>query len=355
MRKADRFVLLTAHRSPLIAGPGDFAGTLAAVAPEARTWFALTMHPRRAVMLAAALAGAVLVPTLASPPGVVAAAGPPSPPARDAAGGTRPPGSAPAPPPAVSSAAAPQQILWLRSGAVLRGSVVEYVPGHHATLELATGEVRSVPWDELASVSWATQAAHASARAPDNAAAPDAPAASASRPPQPAGAPARPRVRVTVQADSTDLWLETRERASTLAWRRVCSAPCDLDLNVEDKLLRVRGEHVPASSPFRIEGERGSARLHVRAGSGPSRTLGQVALVGGIVLGLGSASLYGAGRLEDDERMVVGGIVGLAAAGVAVVAALPLLARGSTTVRNASGERIGRAAPPPAPSVWPAF
>jgi hypothetical protein len=28
MRKATHFVLPTAHRSPLIAGPGDFAGTL---------------------------------------------------------------------------------------------------------------------------------------------------------------------------------------------------------------------------------------------------------------------------------------------------------------------------------------
>ena len=38
----------------------------------------------------------------------------------------------------------------LRNGGVVRGALVEKVPGDHITLKLATGEIRTIPWQDIA-------------------------------------------------------------------------------------------------------------------------------------------------------------------------------------------------------------
>jgi hypothetical protein len=240
----------------------------------------------------------------------------------------------------------PEQVLWLRSGGVLRGQIVEYDPGRKVVLQLATGEIRSVAWSEVARASWITQPPVASGSA-------------ISRPT--AAPPARPdlvatsgKVMIHIVPSDARLWLEERPRYDARApWERTCQAPCDRHIDVDERSLRIGGPELRPSNPFHFRGEGNTIKLVVRPGLESTHSWGRGLLISGISVELASGLLYSLGRLEDKDGAVVGGVVGMVLGVGLLVGSLPLLGSGRTTVRNADGERVGQMQLNATP--WPAF
>jgi hypothetical protein len=246
--------------------------------------------------------------------------------------------------PVGSVGAIPQQVVWLRSGSVIRGEVVEYVPNTRVVLQLATGEVRTIPWDEVARASWVPSDAPSSQPAPT---------ASIGRPPVPGGpepkpetkraAPAgsSPGILLHLEGDRPGLRLEVRPRYGEGSWIPLCDAPCGSTFDVHRKSLRVTGPGARPSTPFHIDAREGEETLEARAGSDDIHRWGQRSLVAGIGLALAGGLAYGLGHVEDEDAAVVGGVVGMALGGIGIVVAIPLLGASGTVVRNGQGERVG--------------
>jgi hypothetical protein len=182
----------------------------------------------------------------------------------------------PPPPPAQPPG---QDAVHLKNGGLLRGSLVEMMPGTRVRIQLATGEVATVPWSEVERV-----------ETPPTTAAPPLPAPAPPPPPPPPPAPAPPRtVRVHLEGAS-DAVLESDEGGT---WVEVCRAPCDEQLPV-GPTYRVAGG-VKTSNGFALRETRGGVlTLHVNGAS-------QGAFVGGIV------------------AMPVGYVVGQVGVGLAIV------------------------------------
>jgi hypothetical protein len=246
--------------------------------------------------------------------------------------------STPSPPPSASSAPAPapstlthspEQVVWLRSGAVVRGAVVEFLPNEAITLELATGEVRRIPWELVERTSWVdTGVPTASARTPP------APAPAASTASSASG------VVIHLLGDLPHLRLEARPRHAG-AWVTACEAPCGRAVDVYHKALRVTGPDTRPSNPFFIDAREGEETLDVRAGSDHVHQWGQGALIAGVALALAGGLAYGLGRMEDSDEAVIGGVAAMAIGGVGVAVSLPLIGSSGTTVRNGQGDRVG--------------
>lgn len=239
-----------------------------------------------------------------------------------------------APATALPSGAAPEQVVWLTSGAIIRGQVVELVPGVRVTLQLATGEIRTVPWSEIARSSFVTPSAPPPAPAAPPASV--APAAGTPSSAPPAG------VLVDLIGDRPGLWIESRRRFTDDPWTLACRVPCEHPIEVANKSLRINGADIRPSNPFFIDGHGGREVLAVKTGAAQTHAWGQRSLVGGIALGLAGGAAYGLGKVQDSDPAVVGGLVGMIAGGALLALALPLLGASSTHVRNSKGDRIGR-------------
>lgn len=195
-------------------------------------------------------------------------------------------------------------------------------------------------------------AATAPAPAPPAATAPPppAPASPAPRAPAPAPrapAPALPRTdpanaTVHVFVDYPGGWLELRDYVDEGDWKRTCAAPCDRPLRVEGMEARVSAPGMTTSNVFRIGPGRGTARLRVSGGSAKARQVGMIGVIAGIPVTLVGMGLYGFGRFDDRPGVQTAGAVTLAVGAVTVLASLPFLAAGGTTVRDARGHTVAR-------------
>ena len=237
-----------------------------------------------------------------------------------------------------SSVSAPQQVVWLRSGGIVRGEVIEFVPDARVVLLLATGEIRTIQWDQVERASWLPT----SLPPPRKTEPPKTPgsAAPTSRSPLvPAASSAG--VLLHLVGDRKGLQLEERPRYGPGSWTPLCNAPCGTVLDLHRKSLRVTGPDVRPSNAFHIDERIGEETLDVSVGSEDLHRWGQRSLVAGIALALAGGIAYGLGRVEDEDAAVVGGIVGMAVGGVGVAIAIPLLGSSGTVVRNGQGDRVG--------------
>ncbi|HET9958130.1 MAG TPA: hypothetical protein VFQ61_26725 [Polyangiaceae bacterium] len=154
-------------------------------------------------------------------------------------------------------------------------------------------------------------------------------------------------VALRMQVNYAGSWLEARSFdenwAGSSGFRRLCFAPCrDVRVSAEQE-IRVLAPGMTPSPVFRLQPGSGAALLTVRGGSQWLRTLGRVGLVVGLpVAGLGMAGL-GYGAFEDQAGLRNAGAVTLGVGGVLILAALPLLVLGSTSVLNDRGERVATA------------
>ncbi len=169
----------------------------------------------------------------------------------------------------------PPDLVQLANGGMLRGTIVENLPGDHVTIQLATGEMRTLPSAEVRFAGPASAAPSASATE----IVPPAPSASLATPmtrpilAQPGPVPRMggpvmamgPSVRVHVEATSPDLTLQqvtgtgtaivsTGRSFTTIMvdnFAPLCTAPCDIELPAHTYVLGVsqgqggarRGDH----------------------------------------------------------------------------------------------------------------
>jgi hypothetical protein len=142
---------------------------------------------------------------------------------------------------------------------------------------------------------------------------------------------------VHLYADYPGAWLELKSAVDPGPWRLACHAPCDRKLEVEAALARVAAPGMATSNVFRIDPGAGTAHLKVSGGSALLRQLGILGLAGGLPVTLAGAALYGYGFTRDEAGFRTAGAVTLAVGTVSILAALPMLIAGSTTVRDARG------------------
>jgi hypothetical protein len=251
----------------------------------------------------------------------------------------------------------PEQLVWLKNGGFLRGSLLELSPNDHVTVKLLSGEVRRVPFAEIER----TQTA-GSPPTPSSAAAPatSAPAAPATSAPAPAtSAPAAPATSARHRLDSAPVKLlmkgegavvlESRPRHELLPWLRECDSPCGGSVLVVDREFRVRGENMPPSLAFVVDPSEVPVKLEVKPGSDVARRWGLVGLLGGAPLVLLGGAGFGVGvgtSVKGHDAIGTAGLITLIVGGLATIASLPLLSIGQTRVRTPNGEAIGLASPP---------
>jgi hypothetical protein len=151
---------------------------------------------------------------------------------------------------------------------------------------------------------------------------------------------------VHVAVSYRDAWLETRTFVDGGSFARTCAAPCDVHLQVDGVEARVVAPGMTTSNIFRFDAGSGRASVRVDGGSATARTAGVVSLAVGIPLALAGMALLAHGELQDKSGIRAAGIAGLAIGGVGIVASLPLLLKGSTSVKDSRGNRIASALQP---------
>lgn len=241
----------------------------------------------------------------------------------------------------------PPDVVQLANGGMLRGTIVENLPGDHVTIQLTTGEIRTFP---SAQVQFAGPAASAPSAAPQEVV-PPAPSAALATPltrpiiaqpgPIPSyGAVAQPfpTVRLHVEATSPDLTLQqvtgtgtaivsTGRSFSTImvdSFAPLCTAPCDIDLPVRAYVLGVsqgqgaarRGDH----NLFTLDHDM-SLQLEYESREA-ARIVGWLTFIAGAIAGagimlggiLGNTSDFVTWLIAGSVVLVVSEIVGLALA-----------------------------------------
>lgn len=69
------------------------------------------------------------------------------------------PAPGPAPLPSARGPAVGQDVIYMKNGGILRGTIIDAIPNSQARIQLATGEIATVPWRESPASSTATRAA----------------------------------------------------------------------------------------------------------------------------------------------------------------------------------------------------
>jgi hypothetical protein len=104
--------------------------------------------------------------------------------------------------------------------------------------------------------------------------------------------------------------------------------------------MRVTAPKMTPSNAFLIEPGAGAARLRASGGSATARALGLVGLAAGLPITFAGVTLLGVGSIHSEPAERTAGIVTLSVGAAAVLAALPLLVAGSTSVKNAEGRHV---------------
>lgn len=204
----------------------------------------------------------------------------------------------------------PPDLVNLRNGGMLRGTIAELVPDDHVTIVLATGETRTIPAAEIAYAGPAS-----SAPQPPSAPPPVVPAAApVTAAPPAAGAPTRHRL--VLEANVRDVTFHLIAGPPGLQrMRRLCTAPCEGALLAGTHEIALS---VPGRAPIRS-----SAPVLIRAPStlrGTYRSRAGVRSLGAGVAALGAlgvvvtlaAYLSNQDELSDEAAapLLVGGFVG---------------------------------------------
>jgi hypothetical protein len=253
--------------------------------------------------------------------------------------------SQPAPAAAVAArpAAGGTDVIDLKDGGILRGTIIDAIPNGHARIQLATGEIATVPWQDISKIE------RGAAPAPT----PGTPAPTAA--PTPAPAPAEAQM-VWVHVDGADnARLEQDRTGDGHVWEAICTAPCDKALP-NAYAYRVTGDGIRDSAPFTLSGAANTREtLNVNEGSKGGFVLGIVstAIGGGVlVIGLFVVLIAAASRSIDttdgvstssDSNAETVGWIMSAAGGAGIVGGILLIVSNARTRVSQDG--------PPAPST----
>jgi hypothetical protein len=250
------------------------------------------------------------------------------------AAGDHPASSATAPPGTRALVApAGSDVIYLKNGGVLRGTIIDATPDAQARIQLATGEIATVPWSEIARFEHGATLSTAPSPAPP-------PTARAE--PAPKAAPAGPMVHI--DSPST-VELQYKGEGENESWRTVCSSPCDRRLPAEGR-YRIGGDSARPSRTFILPEGTGTVSLAVNPSSHGWFNVGVVltavgapTMVIGFIMGLYVASLCTSGDCSvTGQDVATGGwtAFGLGAAGL-VVGLIAIVVHARTGVDVQSG------------------
>ncbi len=126
------------------------------------------------------------------------------------------------------------ETVYLRNGGMLRGTVTEVVPGDHATVALATGQVATVQWAQIERIE----------RAP--------------RPePQVSALPVPASVKTVVVHIESERPVRLEVKGATgKSWIPMCKSPCDVPVPLV-ATYRILGDGVRGTAPFGLDGAPG--------------------------------------------------------------------------------------------------
>jgi hypothetical protein len=218
-----------------------------------------------------------------------------------------------------------RDVVCLKDGTVMRGTLVEVTPQVGARLMVAEGApISSVPWDEVSRIRYAR------------------------------GSPLRvgsPVASVWVHLDGAP---DARLEADTGAngdWVEVCATPCDQFISA-GRSYRIAGDGIKASRDFELRAPAGG-RERIRVGPASKKWFG-VGLVltgaGIVVSSLGGAILYlryAFAALAGVPSADVDPTPGLALVGIGVALAAPGLALLLPNQRTSITQEIDRPTSPP--------
>lgn len=190
----------------------------------------------------------------------------------------------PAAPPATAQPSnAGADVIYLKNGGILRGTLIDAIPGSQARLQLATGEIATVPWTQIDRIGRAGEAPSPAAPAPAPAApAPPPPATGPSTPSGPAlGGPS-----VWVHIDGSEEARLEQDVTGYRDWRLVCRAPCDMQVPT-GKDYRITGDGLRPSGPFALQGREGDRETVEVNGASKGWFVFGVVLGGAGVVGAG--------------------------------------------------------------------
>jgi hypothetical protein len=132
----------------------------------------------------------------------------------------------------------------MKNGGILRGTIIDAIPNSQARIQLATGEIATVPWQEIARIEHGGEGAQST---PPGPVVPPGPGPAPQPPPR---APLRSSAMVWVHLEGPE---EARLQQDDGEWRTVCSAPCDMELPVAPD-YRIEGGGLKSSSVFHLSG-----------------------------------------------------------------------------------------------------
>jgi hypothetical protein len=246
--------------------------------------------------------------------------------------------------------ATPPDSIYLKNGGMLRGTLVDAIPGDHARIQLATQDIVTVQWSDVLRIEHAgdTPTQHP----------PSAATAEPSPAPSPASSPSGGAVWVHVEgADGARLEQDTTGDGD---WTAICDAPCDRSLPAGFD-YRVAGGGLRASGRVTLQGTPGAREtLHVT----PASSGWFVAGVTGMAIGGGTAYVglflgifgsFGYTKTSGGTSTYVGPSPGLATAGWTMVAAGGVVALGGlaltlSNVRSGVTQDLDGGAPPSEPT-----
>jgi hypothetical protein len=151
-------------------------------------------------------------------------------------------------------------VIYLKNGGILRGTIIDAIPNAQARIQLATGEIATVPWSEIARFE------HGNATTP-----PGQPAPARPEPKTPAPAPSGLTSGIRVHIDSpSDVELQYREgvrgSGNKAPWETVCTSPCDRQMSTQGQ-YRIVGDGARPSREFMLPSAGGTVTLSVSPAS----------------------------------------------------------------------------------------
>ncbi len=218
---------------------------------------------------------------------------------------------------ALSQTSAPD-VIHLKNGGFMRGTISELVPGSHVVIVLATGESRRV---SMAEVDYAGPDSRESSPG-------DAPRLEN---PAPAKKSSRVRAKLSSPDEDARFYLVLGKQIGrttggynsvqfeTDTYQQLCAAPCEVDLEPGSYELALgigKDEPVAASEPLAVSGNlsiTGDHTSYAGARVGGSVVSGVGAAIGGILMFKG---LFREPNEKVNQTELIGGLITLVASGI---------------------------------------
>jgi hypothetical protein len=218
-----------------------------------------------------------------------------------------------------------QDVIYMKNGGLLRGTLIDAIPDAQARIQLATGEIATVAWSAIDHIEHG--GAGPAALPPLPPPPPPLPGpGTVPPPPEPVPVPPpTPSASVWVHVEGADGARLEIDRASNGTWETACRAPCNIQVPVSAD-YRIAGYAIKQSAVFHLRGQQGDhVTVTVSGGQKAWFVVGVVitpvaslvTLVGALVglAGSVSASASTSGCVQGACAQASGNASGIATAG----------------------------------------